>query len=62
MSNGSALRLFHHYTVFSKYCCSIQSHMPNYPNDENNPRHRPRKKETPEKVLGKIRCSSYKNV
>ena len=31
-------------------------------NDENNPRHRPRKKERPGKVLGKIMRSNYKNV
>ena len=30
-------------------------------NEENNPLHRPKKKETLAKVLGQIRSSSYKN-
>ena len=62
ISNESTLRLFHRYITFLSITAQFNHTYPTTQNKENKPRQRPRKKETPGKVLGKIMSSNYKNV
>ena len=48
--------------LFLSIAVQFNHTFPTIQKEENNPRHLPRKKETPGKVLGKIRSRSYKIV